>query len=893
MPLSYGLLEEPSMAGPGNEEKRHNGTQSTPHQHVVVVEVSKGGHSSHPLLHGRFSQTDSVLLKMAAMSIIVTFLVLTHSVLGHRQLLVRENTTPMRRTSFLDHEDPISEFFGRTTSPYIDIPDKLIQDVYYYRWTSLQRNLRYVTAGTGYMCTEFVHPVGYAKAFGTIDAAAGHQIDESRWLRNTAYADDYIQLYTRGPADPLQYTQWILDATSRRTMVTGNSEFLSTQLHDMIRVWNLWDRQYDSAVGLYYYEPVWDAQELSLPGYIADPDNLNWDLRKDGPETFRPTLSIQDFQENTTPVSLRYLLRHGLGNGLITLPYSAYMVANARAIAKAASLANDNGIESKFTKIANELEAAMFKYLWAPEQEFFMDVIRPNNPNLTRLTGREQVGLFPYRFAIGLNESYAQSALNSMFDPEGFLAAYGPTTLEIRDPWFMGTKPDSYCCYWNGQSWPYSTSHTLKSLAAIYRSGVTNATAEQYVQYLQTYAQTQQKNGKPYVAESHSPFSNTWSADSNNHSEHYDHSTNNDDVITGLLGILPQSGDTLHISPIIPSNWTYFALENLPYHGHSVTVLYDKDGSRYNAGPGLTVYVNGEQRKSFCSNSDPTPLLSADEAPINIAANPDGPGQYPTIDATFTWITDYSYKAIDGVVYYDVLPDNRWTNYLSTNSNDTLTVYFARPRNVSSVTLALYHDLSRGGSIDLPSRIEISGSSGLLRSVDSSMMLLANDVNTITFDSVETVFLAVNLYRSSELTWVGVCELEIWMPPPTGPRYFAVDAHLTGANTRVVRDMASTATANGAVVGGVRADSTVAFSGIKSDGQSTQLTLSYSNPTDDVIIISVEVNQVPQSNLTLTPSGAKYSTVMANITLANGKNYVSLRGGSDVGEVRYETLKID
>ena len=74
-----------------------------------------------------------------------------------------------------------------------------------------------------------------------------------------------------------------------------------------------------------------------------------------------------------------------------------------------------------------------------------MDVIRPNNPNLTRLTGREQVGLFPYRFAIGLNESYAQPAVDSMFDPNGFLAAYGPTTLEIRNEWFMATKPDSYC----------------------------------------------------------------------------------------------------------------------------------------------------------------------------------------------------------------------------------------------------------------------------------------------------------------------------------------------------------------------------------------------------------------------------------------------------------------
>lgn len=143
-------------------------------------------------------------------------------------------------------------------------------------------------------------------------------------------------------------------------------------------------------------------------------------------------------------------------------------------------------------------------------------------------------------------------------------------------------------------SWPYSTGHTLKSLAAIYRSGTTNVTADQYVQYLRTYARTQMKNGQPYVAESHYPFTDGWSADGWNHSEHYDHSTNNDDVITGLFGIQPQQDDRLVISPIVPDNWTYYALENLPYHGHNVTVLYDEKGSKYRQGKGLIAFVDGK-----------------------------------------------------------------------------------------------------------------------------------------------------------------------------------------------------------------------------------------------------------------------------------------------------------
>lgn len=57
---------------------------------------------------------------------------------------------------------------------------------------------------------------------------------------------------------------------------------------------------------------------------------------------------------------------------LLKPSYSAYMVANARAIARAANLAGGSDIESKFSSIADDLEAAMFKYLWAPEQKFFV-----------------------------------------------------------------------------------------------------------------------------------------------------------------------------------------------------------------------------------------------------------------------------------------------------------------------------------------------------------------------------------------------------------------------------------------------------------------------------------------------------------------------------------------
>ena len=333
-----------------------------------------------------------------------------------------------------------------------------------------------------------MQPVGYAQALNTIDAAAGHHIDEARWLQNQVFGDDYILAYTRGPANSTQYTNWILDAIFRRSQVNGDKKYTAEQLTDMTKLWGYWDYTFDSGAGLYYYTPNWDAQEFSLPGYIAAPNGGQ--LQYDGPNTYRPNVN-------------------------------AYMVGNARAISSVATQAGYSSIALKFSKLADQLERSICTNLWDVEQGFFVDVIRPNNPHLTKVQGREEVGLFPFRFGVGLDSQYANASVQQLFDPQGFYSTYGPTTLEIRNQYFASTKPGGACCYWNGQSWPFSTSHVLKGLASIYRSGSSSLTPDQFVQYMDIYAATQHKNNLPYVAESHYPFLDQWSADSSNHSEHY------------------------------------------------------------------------------------------------------------------------------------------------------------------------------------------------------------------------------------------------------------------------------------------------------------------------------------------------------------------------------------
>jgi hypothetical protein len=203
-----------------------------------------------------------------------------------------------KTTSFLDQTTPIKGFFGQTflqqNIPFIDIPDKGIADVYYYRWSSLQRHLRYTVAGTGYIITESVQPQGYATTLNTIDAAAGHQIDEARWLRSNFYNDDYIQAYTRGPGSSTQYSHWIFDALKRRSEANGDKTYASGQLEDMVRLWDLWNNNYDKSAGLYFSTPGSDGQDYSLPGYVVAPYSGRGviPLQRDGPTTYRPSHNV-------------------------------------------------------------------------------------------------------------------------------------------------------------------------------------------------------------------------------------------------------------------------------------------------------------------------------------------------------------------------------------------------------------------------------------------------------------------------------------------------------------------------------------------------------------------------------------------------------------------------
>ena len=223
-------------------------------------------------------------------------------------------------------------------------------------------------------------------------------------------------------------------------------------------------------------------------------------------------------------------------------------------------------------------------------------------------------------------------------DPKYFFARSGRASSGQRP----AVPPQGPCCWWSGQSWPYATTQTLEAA----RQPAPELPAERrlprdYFRLLRIYALTHRKDGQPYLAEAAHPDTGSFQGhDGYNHSEHYFHSGFNDLIITGLAGLKPRADDVLEVDPLAPADWPWFALDDLSYRGHRVSIVWDKAGTRYGQGPGLHLIVDGKKVASSPTLGVLTAKLPAaaperTATPVNYLVNNDG-DYYPQVKSSFT-----------------------------------------------------------------------------------------------------------------------------------------------------------------------------------------------------------------------------------------------------------------
>jgi hypothetical protein len=196
-------------------------------------------------------------------------------------------------------------------------------------------------------------------------------------------------------------------------------------------------------------------------------------------------------------------------------------------------------------------------------------------------------------------------------DPKGFYAPFGPTTAEQRHAGFViAYRGDD--CQWNGPSWPYSTTQVLTAMANLLNNYEQNAvTKRDYVQTLKIYTNSHRRrldDGRvvPWIDEDLDPYTGQWLArlrklrhqdPSRRHrGKDYNHSAYCDLIISGLIGLRPRPDNIVEVNPLVPQDtWAFFCLDNVLYHGRIITILWDKNGTKYGKGTGLRLYADGTE----------------------------------------------------------------------------------------------------------------------------------------------------------------------------------------------------------------------------------------------------------------------------------------------------------
>jgi hypothetical protein len=436
--------------------------------------------------------------------------------------------------------------------PLFECPDSVLQQTYYYRWWAFRKHLKQTP--DGFVFTEFITPVGHAGKHNTVSSALGHHIYEARWIHDPVYLKEYINFWLfvdkETPKPHLRaFSSWLQNAIYNLYLVQENKAFIQQIFPALEADYKQWEMDKGLSNGMFWQFDVRDAMEESISG-----------SRK--VKNMRPTIN-------------------------------SYMYGNALAMAKMADLLNIDSLQEKYMNKATHLRKLVLDNLW-DEQEFFFKVRHPDG---TLNDAREAIGLIPWYFNLPADEKEYAKAWDQIIDTTGFNAPWGLTTAERRHPLFR-THGSGHGCEWDGPVWPFATTQTLKGLANLLTNYRHHSQMNCRVFYdeLYTYAWSHQKRGKPYLGEYQDEKNGYWLKGDNPRSSYYNHSGFVDLIISDLVGLKPRADEVIEVYPLMPlGQWDWFRLDKVPYHGKMLTILWDKDGSKYGKGKGFRIYVDGKE----------------------------------------------------------------------------------------------------------------------------------------------------------------------------------------------------------------------------------------------------------------------------------------------------------
>lgn len=593
--------------------------------------------------------------------------------------LTHSGISQNRETHFIKKVQKCSQFgndkcWYMRNIPFFECSDPSIENVYYYRWLLYKAHLRNI-GKESYIVTEFLNSMSWdLKPYNSLNDATGFHIYEGRWLKDQRYIRDYINYMYKLGGNDRHFSEAIADAAYAYYLVNPDKQFITSQLPSMVKIYNAWYDHFDQSKGLYYIQPINDATEYTIASIDASGGKDGFR----GGDGFRPSIN-------------------------------SYMYANALAIKNIALLNQDTATANSYLKKAADLKSEIQKSLWNDSLQHFFDRYQVDNKFAHYwdfIRGRELVGFVPWAYNLPDDNPVYKSAWKHLLDTAQFYGHFGLRTNEPSYQYYM--KQYRYLqgttireCQWNGPSWPYQTSQVLLAMASVLNNYKYKIISKaDYVKVLKQYSLQHYMGDHLNIVEDYDPNKGSAIVNINQRSEHYNHSEYNDLIITGLCGIRPAKNNKLIINPLIevskPSQKTitYFCIENVLYHGHNITVLYDKTGVRYHQGSGLSIFVNGKlvSRTTILQKQEikiPKPIVKQAESLINLAVNTSGTG-FPKASASYTDSTDHVNMAIDGRIWYFNNVKNQWSCNGSNHKTDWYEVGFGEKKVIKQMSLFFY-----------------------------------------------------------------------------------------------------------------------------------------------------------------------------------------------------------
>ena len=439
----------------------------------------------------------------------------------------------------------------KITFPRFSSSDHELNITYDYRCSLYQKHVKETPAG--HVITEFLPNVPWAGIYNTISCAASHHFRDGRWMQDTTPLSEYARFWcTEG--NPRLYSFPIVDSLLAMARVTGDYGDAEALYPHLTRIHTEWDDHRATTEGytdMYRQGCGYDGMEFSISG--------------DG---VRPTIN-------------------------------SYMAADARGLGKIAERLGNHEDAARYTAKAESLTRRINEVLWNPEIGMY-GVLSDSG---VMQNVREQIGYIPWMY--GIPPAGRDECFRNLLDESCVLAPYGLRTADASHPEYR--KPFHHECLWNGPVWPFATAQTLSAVIEyLHTTENPTITPAEFTRLLCQYAYSHRdEDGSPYLDENMDPDTGIWLARSilrewgrsdQTRGHDYNHSTFIDLVITGICGICPADGDQLVIHPL-GTSLDRFALEDVRYHGHSLTVAWDKQ-------TGLQVTVDGSLRAEAPAGDD-------------------------------------------------------------------------------------------------------------------------------------------------------------------------------------------------------------------------------------------------------------------------------------------------